>query len=426
MRSRVFFYVRLYLFGEFSTATNVLATLPDRFNLETVGELIASSLECGCASLAHGLSIPINLHFLLELHLAQNSTWVTGNTFEDVDAKTISAEAGIAPEEGRLFADLQAADIEDVEQDSGGRASGSQALDTGMSQADVSDGSPQHEDSGGDPNRFHSSDADVSFPHGDVVPQTPQSEAGCEILDDIPFGRMMSPQRVFKQEPGRPGSVNLVGHVFKFEHLDIDAIIRREWNLDGDPYESVGDLTARAKELRFPYSPQQPELSDCLLMVQVDDLLIVGTREVVVEELIPSLQLTYTPSIGVMSMPGDEVPFLKGAHRLLDDGRPVIKIHHKHLDQLCKLLCLSKRLQNKKSRRHSEIETLDSTGELSAHEASICRSCIRILLFLSSDLPQCQYVIGYLPTRASKPTEKAMTVLKRLDTWQGMQNNVFP
>ena len=42
-----------------------------------------------------------------------------------------------------------------------------------------------------------------------------------------------------------------------------------------------------------------------------------------------------------------------------------------------------------------------------------CISCIGILLYLSPDLPQCQYVIRYLSTCAS-PTQKAMVVLKHV------------
>ena len=37
-----------------------------------------------------------------------------------------------------------------------------------------------------------------------------------------------------------------------------------------------------------------------------------------------------------------------------------------------------------------------------------------ILLYLSPDLPQCQYVMRYLSTFSSKPTQKTMIVLKHL------------
>ena len=45
----------------------------------------------------------------------------------------------------------------------------------------------------------------------------------------------------------------------------------------------------------------------------------------------------------------------------------------------CKLLHLSKRLQNKRSPGHSEIETPDNTEKLKSEDASVYRSCIGIL-----------------------------------------------
>ena len=115
-----------------------------------------------------------------------------------------------------------------------------------------------------------------------------------------------------------------------------------------------------------------------------------------------------------MSNVGDGLAFLKRTHQLLESGRMVVKIHGKHLDQLCKLLQFSKRLQNKKSPGHSDIGIPDKTEELSAHDGSVYRSCVGILLYLSPDLPQCQYVIRYLSTFSSKPTQKTIIVLKHL------------
>ena len=125
-------------------------------------------------------------------------------------------------------------------------------------------------------------------------------------------------------------------------------------------------------------------------------LLVLGNRKVVMEELVPTLQSKYTISVEMMSQPGDEVTLLKRTHHLMDDGTMVIRIHHEHLDQLCKLLKLSKRLQCKKTPGHTDIELPDKTAELDQHDGSIYRSCIGILLYLASDLPQCQYVIRYL------------------------------
>ena len=177
---------------------------------------------------------------------------------------------------------------------------------------------------------------------------------------------------------------------------------------------------------------------DCFLMVHVDDLLIVGSRDAVMKQLVPSLQSKYAISIELMAKPGDEVTFLKRTHELLEDGRMVIRVHHKHLDQLCKLLCLSKKLQCKKTPGHSEMETPDKSPELNGQDASTYRTCVGILLYLSADLPQCQYVTRYLSTFSSKPTAKSMMVLKHLVgymaahadqcmslKWKGLHAGVF-
>ena len=66
------------------------------------------------------------------------------------------------------------------------------------------------------------------------------------------------------------------------------------------------------------------------MLVHIDDILIVGSRKTVLEELIPSPQAKYTVSIEIMSGPGDEVAFLKRTRQLLEDGRMIIRIHPKH------------------------------------------------------------------------------------------------
>jgi hypothetical protein len=60
------------------------------------------------------------------------------------------------------------------------------------------------------------------------------------------------------------------------------------------------------------------------------------------------------------------------------------------------------------------MEIPDLSAELGHQDASMYRTCVGILLYLLVDLPQCQYVIRYLPSFSSKPTEKSLTVLKDL------------
>jgi len=346
-----------------------------------LGELTASPWEYGYANLGHRLiysrrsSLPPGVAVGTTLNLGDRDAlavrdYARAHPYEALSAQvwdfttSTPAEAGEQPP-----VHAQAAG------DSTGAASSAQASDSGMQQGADSAASTmlrsgkhgtEHDDTGGDSKRLHSESVDTQMPHGDVAPQTPQSEAGHDVIDDTPFENMMSPNKVAKYGDG-PGSVNLLGQLRQIEHLDIepevalqeqdfDVMLQHELNLEEDPYEPISELSNRMKELSYPYS----------------------------------------------------------THQLFEDGRMIFRIHPKHLDQLCKLLHLSKRLQNKRCPGHSEIETPDNTEALNQHDASVYRSCIGILLYLSPDLPQCQYVIRYLSTCASKPTHKAMVVLKPL------------
>ena len=48
---------------------------------------------------------------------------------------------------------------------------------------------------------------------------------------------------------------------------------------------------------------------DCIMLIHIDDLLIVGSRKTILDELIPALQAKYTVSFEIMSGSGDEVTF---------------------------------------------------------------------------------------------------------------------
>ena len=48
---------------------------------------------------------------------------------------------------------------------------------------------------------------------------------------------------------------------------------------------------------------------DCIMLIHIDDLLIVGSRKTILDELIPALQAKYTVSVEIMSGSGDEVTF---------------------------------------------------------------------------------------------------------------------
>ena len=128
----------------------------------------------------------------------------------------------------------------------------------------------QHDVTGGDSKRFHATAVEASSGHGDVVPQTPQSEASVEVLDDASFESMQPVNKAAKRDD--TGHLGLLGQILKIEQLDIepdvnlemdevDTMIQHELNLNEDPYETMDDVGPNVDELSFPYSPQEPELS---------------------------------------------------------------------------------------------------------------------------------------------------------------------
>ena len=126
----------------------------------------------------------------------------------------------------------------------------------------------EHDDVGAEAKHLHFSGYQ-DVPHGNVVPQTPASVAE-DVLDDTPFEQMASPAKSIKHDG--PGSINLLGCIQNVEHLDIeldvplqqddlDLLVQHQLDLHNEPYESEKDMQAFLKELSFPYTPQEPELS---------------------------------------------------------------------------------------------------------------------------------------------------------------------
>ena len=62
--------------------------------------------------------------------------------------------------------------------------------------------------------------------------------------------------------------------------------------------------------------------------------------------------------------------FLKRQYTLHDDGSLTIQTHEKHITQLCSLLGLNVRNQNKKNPAHADIEKGDDTADFSSTSAT--------------------------------------------------------
>ena len=90
-------------------------------------------------------------------------------------------------------------------------------------------------------------------------------------------------------------------------------------------------------------------------MIHVDDLTVVGKRDYVLGKFLPELKASYDISVQCVEKPGDELTFLKRQYTLHDDGRLATQTHEKHITQLCSLLGLNVRNQNKKSPAHADM-----------------------------------------------------------------------
>ena len=163
----------------------------------------------------------------------------------------------------------------------------------------------------------------------------------------------------------------------------------------------------------YPCILKTPD-SSCFVLIHVDDVLVVGRRSFVLDKMLGCLQKKYEVSTQVVEKPGDELSFLKRKMVLDHDGRILLEIHHKHVLQMCSVLGLNKKLQNKKTPGHSDMDMDDETEALSPEAATAFRTCVGILLYLAPDLPHCQHVVRHLSTYSSQPTQKSLVVLKHL------------
>jgi len=128
----------------------------------------------------------------------------------------------------------------------------------------------------------------------------------------------------------------------------------------------------------------------------------------------PELKAAYDISVQCIEKRGDKLTFLKRHYTLHDDGRLKIQTHEKHITQLCSLLGLNVRNQNKKNAAHADIERENGTPDVSSSSATTFRTCVGVLMYLANDVPQTQHVIRHLATYSSKPTEKNLTMLRHL------------
>ena len=155
----------------------------------------------------------------------------------------------------------------------------------------------------------------------------------------------------------------------------------------------------------------------CLLLLHVDDVLCLCKRSYLESVLLPALKARYKISHEMMAVEGDELTFLKRRHMLMNEFELAIQSHPKHLEKLFELLKIGRGLKPKKTPVHPMLDEDDKTEMLDNQQASIYRSCIGILLYVTSDFVEWQYAIRGLSQSMSKPTKQSMECLRYLCTY---------
>ena len=166
----------------------------------------------------------------------------------------------------------------------------------------------------------------------------------------------------------------------------------------------------------FPLYPCLLKSPDCqcLMLLHVDDILVVCSQSFLDNELLKVLKTKYKVSAEAIRDVGDSIAFLKRKIVLESQLKLVMYPHPKHFDKLFELMGVKKTWKPKHTPAHAQVLEVMESPELGAQQSSTYRSAVGILLYLSCDMVQCQWMIRHLAQSMSKPTLKAWTELRHL------------
>ena len=164
----------------------------------------------------------------------------------------------------------------------------------------------------------------------------------------------------------------------------------------------------------FPLYPCLLKSPDCLMLLHVDDILVACSQSFLDDHLLKALKTKYKVSAEAIRNVGDSITFLKRKIVLEDVLQLVIYPHPKHFDKLFELMGVKKTWKPKHTPAHAQVLEVMQSPELGAQQSSTYRSAVGILLHLSCDMVQCQWMIRHLAQSMSKPTLKAWTELRHL------------
>ena len=155
-------------------------------------------------------------------------------------------------------------------------------------------------------------------------------------------------------------------------------------------------------------------------------MLIVAEERYFHDILVPTVNSRHKTSVQVMSSVGDSIEFLKRTHVLVEPGTIHIQRNSRHFDKLFEITGVKVSMHAKKTPCHDLMNEPDKTNELDPAKASLYRSAIGVLMYLSSDLIECAYTIRGLAQYMAKPTQRSWVLLRRLCLYRiSVRHNVL-
>ena len=132
--------------------------------------------------------------------------------------------------------------------------------------------------------------------------------------------------------------------------------------------------------------------------LHVDDILGIGAEEYVMQHFLPAVKSRYEVTFDLMCKPGDELYFLKRRHVCHKSLRFIIQPHPKSFQNLFQLVGIN---PDSMKPRVAPMPTTGAVQELTADPlpepvAGKYRAAVGLLLYLSTDLIECQFCIKTL------------------------------
>ena len=178
----------------------------------------------------------------------------------------------------------------------------------------------------------------------------------------------------------------------------------REWHGDFTAFLS-GELGAESCDI-CPSVVRVP--NSFVGNIHVDDVMGLATESFVHEHLLPCLKKKYEITYECIERLGDEIWFLKRRHLYHRSGRMIIQPHQQSLQKLFSLVGLNAPLPN------GGIACSLTERPLEPGAAAKYKAAVGLLLYLSTDLVECQFAIKTLSQAMSQPGEEAWRLLRHL------------